>query len=298
MVEQSWRQWVLVILLLFLYPWLGMGGSILAWTLMELIFCLLGLWWARAYWQISMFQLDWSYIRPYIRFGLGFFLANLLGACLYRSGPVLVETLTGRSAEAGYLNLAIGLFLMPYLLLTQLVYSLAPSLSTFYAQGQIDKMQQWVYSFVRYSWLLGWLGALLVWLTVDWLVVIVFGPDYTSAANSLKWISLGIPMAGLLWAGNAIATVTGRGQVKFGATLTALVVFLATALWLIPAQAAAGAAIALTLAIVANAVILVVFLRPEFALEWPILLTSGAAGSITLLVIVSYELAIIHWGWF
>jgi O-antigen/teichoic acid export membrane protein len=153
-------------------------------------------------------------------------------------------------------------------------------------------------SFVRYSWFMGWTGTLGVWLTVDWAVVFVFGPDYTPAADALKWISLGIPLAGILWAGNAIAAVTGRGNVKFRASLAALAVFLTGAFWLIPLYLAAGAALALTLALVANVAMLVIFLRPEFSLEWPVLLSSGAAASIALLVIVGYELAIIHWGWF
>jgi O-antigen/teichoic acid export membrane protein len=298
MVEQSWRQWVLVILLLALYPWLGLSGTFWAWTLMEIIFCLLGLWWARAYWTGAEFYFTWPYILPYLRFALGFFLANLIGALLYRSGPVLIETLTGRSAEAGYLNLATGLFLMPYLLLTQLAHSLVPSLSSFYAQKEFAKIQQWVNSFVRYSWFMGWFGTLLVWLTVDWAVVLVFGPDYVPAAAALKWISLGIPLAGILWAGNAIAAVTGRGNVKFGASLAALSVFVIMALWLIPLHLAAGAALALTLGLVANVAVLVIFLRPEFSLEWPILVSSGVVGSIALWLIVGYELALIHWGWF
>jgi O-antigen/teichoic acid export membrane protein len=298
MVEQSWRQWVLVVLVLLLYPWLGLTGAFLAWTLMELIFVFLGLWWARAYWQPSEFDLTRSYLWPYIRFGLGFFLANLIGAALYRSGPVLVETLTGQSAEAGYLSLAIGLFLMPYLLLTQLAHSFMPTLSRFQANGQLAEMRQWVHGFVRYSWLVGWLGTVLVWLTVDWAVIVVFGPDYKPAAEPLKWISLGVPMAGLLWAGNAVATVTGQGRLRFGTSLATVAVFLAVTWWLTPTYLAAGAALALSLALMVNVVLFIVFLRPVFTLEWPVLLASGATASALLLLIVNYELAVINWGLF
>jgi O-antigen/teichoic acid export membrane protein len=298
MVEQSWRQWVLVVLVLVLYPWLGLDGAFLAWTLMEIIFVVLGLWWARAYWQMSEFKLTRGYLWPYIRFGLGFFLANLIGAALYRSGPVLVETLTGQSAQAGYLSLAIGLFLTPYLLLTQLAHSFTPTLSRFYAKGQLAEMRQWVQGFVRYSWLVGWLGVVVIWLTVDWAVVFVFGADYRLAAEPLKWISLGIPMSGLLWAGNAVVTVTGRGRLKFGVSLVTVAVFLAITLWLTPVYLAAGAAFALSVAIVVNSALLIFFLQPQFTLEWPVLLASGTMGSLILLAIVNYELSVINWGVF
>lgn len=296
MVEQSWRQWLLVVLLLALYPISGFGGSVLAWTLMELIFCLLGLWWARSFWLWPELRLNWDYIRPYIQFGFGFFLANLVGALLYRSGPVLVETLTGQSAQAGYLNLAIGLFLMPYLLLTQLALSLVPTLSNFYVRGQLAEMRRWTQHFVRYSWLAGWLGVVGVWLTVDWGAPLVFGADYAPAAGALKWISLAIPLAGILWAGNAIANVTGRGNVKFGASLVTLIVFVLMAGWLIPTHLAAGAALALSLAVAANVLVLVLLLKSDFSLEWPLLLITGLAASLILFVITYFELSPVNWG--
>lgn len=298
MVEQSWRQWLLVILLLAFYPLAGFGGSVMAWLLMELIFCLLGLWWARSYWLWPELRLNWGYLWPYIQFGFGFFLANMVGALLYRSGPVLVESLTGQSAQAGYLNLAIGLFLMPYLLLTQLALSLVPTLASFYARGQLAEMRRWTHNFVRYSWLAGWLGVIGVWLTVDLGTTLVFGAGYGPAVESLKWISLAIPLAGILWAGNAIANVTGRGNLKFGASLITLIVFLLIAVWLIPTHLAAGAALALSLAVAANALVLIVFLRPEFSLEWSMLVSTGLAASSMLFAITYYELSVVNWGIF
>ncbi|MEM7342852.1 MAG: hypothetical protein AAF485_01290 [Chloroflexota bacterium] len=297
MIEQSWRQWVLIILLIALYPFFGVGGSLWAWALMELIFCVAGLWWVRHYWDSQELGLDWAYLSPYIRFGFGFFLANLVSAALYRSGPVLVETfLPDQPAQVGYTSLAISVYLMPYLLLTQLALSLVPTLSEFYDQGDHDKLREWTHNFSRYSWLLGWLGTIGVWLAADWGVVFAFGADYSEAATAFKWISLGIPLAGLLWAGNAISTVTGRGSVKFGATLTALVAFVGMAIWLIPLYAATGAAIALTVAITANVIVLLLFLQPDFTLEWLLLAGSGILAIGALWAIERFQLSMIYWG--
>lgn len=298
MVEQAWRQWVVVIFLLLLYPLLGVGGSVLAWALMELFFCGLGLWWARAYWQPAALQLDWPYLRPYLRAGLGFFLANLISALLYRSSPVLVEAIGSEPAQVGYISLAIGLYMLPYLMLTQFALSLVPVLSEFQAQGQPEKISRWSRDFVAYSWLVGWLGVIGVWLTADWGVPLVFGADYAAAVPAFKWISLGVPLAGLLWAGNAIATVVGRGRVRFGSTLLALVLFLLLAFWLVPLYAAAGAALALSLAIVANVAVLIVALPPVYSLPWPLLLVSGGGVALVLGAIERYGLSLAGWGLF
>lgn len=290
MVEQSWRQWTLVILLIALYPWLGLDGALLAWTVMELIFCGLGLWWARRYLDQTELRLNWVYIRPYVQFGTGFFLANLIAALLYRSGPVLVESLTGQSAQAGYLNLALGLYLMPYLLLTQLALSLVPSLSSLYNRGEIREMQQWLNNFVRYSWLAGWLGTVSVWLTASWATPLVFGPGYEPAIWALKWISLAIPLSALLWTGNAVANITGRGQVKFWATVLALLVFLSLSFFLVPLYGAVGVTLALCCSIGINVAVLLIFLYPELSLQWPPLIVSGLAGIALLAASAGYGL--------
>lgn len=282
MVEQAWRQWALLILLIVLYPWLGMTGTVLAWTGMELIFCGLGLGWTRDYWQRSEFRFVWGYLRPYIIFGFGFFMANLVSALLYRSGPVLVETMTRQTAQAGFLNLAIGLFLMPYLLLTQVAFSFVPTLSGYYAEGQTHQMQQWVSNFVRYSWLIGWVGVIAVWLTAEWGVQFVFGPDYAEAAAPLKWISVGIPLSALLWGANIVATVTGQGKLRFWSSLAALTVFLAASFWLVPRYSATGAAMGLSLSVVANFAVLLYFLRSIYKPAWPLFLSTGALGGTAL----------------
>jgi O-antigen/teichoic acid export membrane protein len=261
---------------------LGLGGALVAVVLMEFLFCGLGLWSVRDYWQPAELRFDWHYLRPYVRFGFGFFLANLATVALYRSGPLVVETLTGQSTQTGYFNLALGLFLLAYATTSQFAQSLIPSLSDFYDQGQAEKMQGWLQSFGRYGWLIGWLGVVAVWLVADWAVPFVFGADFGPAAVGLRWISLGIPLAALLWAGNVTATVTGRGSVKFGASVASLLVFGVVALWLVPLYGAVGASLALVLAGVANIVILMAYLYPNFAPNWLMLLSTGVAGALLL----------------
>ena len=159
-------------------------------------------------------------------------------------------------------------------------------------------MAAWTDNFIRYSWLFGWLATIGLWLTADWLVPFVFGADYSPAALAFKWIGLGIPLAGVMWAGNAISTVTGRGQVKFWATLVALATFLAASFWLIPMYAATGAAIALSLSVAVNVLVLIVALRPDFTLPWPILVITGAVVGLMLWAIESFQLSMAYWGLF
>jgi O-antigen/teichoic acid export membrane protein len=286
MSEQAWRQWVLLGLLLLLLPPLGLTGALVAVVLMEAIFCVLGFWWTRSYWRLPELRLDWHYLRPYLKFGLGFFLANLATVALYRSGPVLVETLTGQARQTGYLNLGLGLFLMVYITVSQFAQGLIPTLSRFQDQGQPNEVRKWLRKFATYGWLFGWLGTLVVWSTADWAVPRLFGAGYAPVAPVLKWISLGLPLTALLWAGNVTATVTRRGRLKFQASLAALATFLTATLWLTPVFLAVGSALALGLATLVNVVVLSWALRSDFAPNWTVLWQSATAAGLSLGMLV------------
>jgi PST family polysaccharide transporter len=268
MTEQAWRQWVTLAALLVLYPLLGFTGALLALVLMEALFAGLGLWWLRGEWLGREFRWDWSYYKFYVVAGLGFFLANLAAVALYRSGPVLVEALTGDSAQAGYINLAIGLYLIVYGTVSQFAQSLIPALTLCRSQNRLDEMRRLLGRFVAVGLAVTTLGALAVWLLAGWGAPIVFGRGFGPAAESMRWLSLAMPLSVVVWAANVTATVTGRGAVKASGILAALAVFLATSLALVPAQGAAGAALALTLAILVQATVLVFRLRSDLRLTF------------------------------
>ena len=267
MTEQAWRQWVTLAALIVLYPLLGFTGALLALVLMEALFAGLGLWWARGDWLSREFRVEWRYFKPFLLAGAGFFLANLAAVALYRSGPVLVEALTGNSAQVGYISLAIGMYLMVYVTISQFAQSLIPALSALRTAGRAHEMEHRLGSFMRVGLLITIPCTAAVWLLAGWAAPLVFGQDFAGAAPALRWISLAMPPAVIVWAANVTATVSGRGAVKFSGFLTALLVFLAGTLALTPVYGAAGTAAALSLAVLVQALVLAVRLRPEFRLS-------------------------------
>jgi O-antigen/teichoic acid export membrane protein len=82
-----------------------------------------------------------------------------------------------------------------------------------------------------------------------------------------------------------VATITGRGRVKFGASLAGLLFFLAAAWVLIPLYGAAGAAAALSLAIAADVAVLSLALRADFLTDWAALWPGAALGAASLVLL-------------
>ena len=186
---------------------------------------------------------------------------------LFRSGPLLIEFLTGSSVQTGFFNLALGLFMLAYITSGQYAQSLIPELSRLLDHHQYPRMIGWLRTFAGWGWWLGIGAAALVWVLADRAVPVVFGAEFAGAAGAVKWISLGIPLAALVWTGNVTATIAGHGKTKFTASVVALICFVALTFWLAPVFGAIGVSLALVSALVVNALVLFFVLRRVVVIE-------------------------------
>ena len=182
-------------------------------------------------------RVRWRYFLHLLA-GAGFFLANLAAVALYRSGPVLVEALTGKRAGRLHQSGIIGMYLMVYVTISQFAQSLIPGLRTLwssrahrdeYSGGWAVFMRIGCWSRSRVRRRSGCWPAGRRWYLLD----------FAGAAPALRWISLAMPPAVIVWAANVTATVSGRSG-QFSGFLTALLVFLAGTLALTPVYGAAG----------------------------------------------------------
>ena len=151
--------------------------------------------------------------------------------------------------------------MLAYMTSGQYAQSLIPELSKFFGHQQYRRMIEWLRTFASWGWWLGVAAAALVWALADWAVPVVFGPEFSGAAGAIKWISLGIPLAALVWTGNVTATIVGHGKTKFAASLVALICFVALSVWLAPIFGAVGASLALVSALTTHLLVLYFVLR-------------------------------------
>ena len=98
---------------------------------------------------------------------------------------------------------------------------------------------------------------------------------------------MGIPLSALLWGANIVATVAGQGKLRFWSSLAALFVFIVASLWLVPRYSATGAAIGLSLSVIANFAVLYYFLRSIYRPAWLLYLSTGVVGGVILWLLAS-----------
>lgn len=268
-VEVSWRQLIMIPCLVLGLPW-GLTGLLMGLLASEAIFLIPGLLWARPVWRPT--RPDWPGLRPYLRFGTGFFLANILIVLLYRSGPVLLELLTHDTVAVGYLGLALSLYMLVITILTQYMASFTPTLALLHTRQQHAGAHRWLDLLLRYSGIL--MGVLLIGIALLTFPVapLLFGADFAAAGPIFLILSLTLLAQPLVWAGRYAAAAFARPRVALAAAFAGLSLCTLAGLLLIPTLAATGAALALGAGVAVMAASLTVIGRAWLRPPWPAML--------------------------
>jgi O-antigen/teichoic acid export membrane protein len=268
-VEVSWRQLIMIPCLVVGLPW-GLSGLLAGLLLSEAVFLLPGLLWVRPVWRPV--RPDWPGLRPYLRFGAGFFLANIIIVLLYRSGPVLLEVLTHDTVAVGYLGLALSLYMLVITVLTQYIASFTPTLALLHTRQQHADARRWLDLLLRYSAIL--MGALLIGIALLTFPVapLLFGADFAAVGPIFLLLSLTLLAQPLVWAGRYAAAAFGCPRVALAASCAGFGVCTLAGLLLIPTLAAVGAALALAAGVFVTAASLSALGRAWLRPPWPALL--------------------------
>ena len=264
-VDLSWRQLVMIPCLVAGLPW-GLTGLLVGLLVSEAIFLLPGLVWARPH--LHPCRPDWAGLRPYLRFGAGFFLANVVVVLLYRSGPVLLELLTRDTVAVGYLGLALSLYMLLITVLTQYMAAFVPTLALFHTRQQHADAQRWLDLLIRYSGVL--MGMLLIGIALLTFPVapLLFGAAFASVSTVFLILGLALVAQPLVWGGRYAAAAFGHPRAVFAAALAGLSACLIASLLLIPAFSAMGAALALVLGVAAMGACLALVGRAWLRPRW------------------------------
>jgi O-antigen/teichoic acid export membrane protein len=273
------------IAILALVPLLGAAASLeraaLALLLAEAGFLVLGLAWTARYFTTGAAARDWSQLPAKLRYGLSFFLANVLLFAVWRGGELAVLILSGRSREVAYYSVANAVALAFAALLGQLGSLLVPSLTTFHIARQFDSLESWLSQALKYLTISAFIFVFAVYAAGAWLVHTFLGDQYLPVVVNLKILGWGLVPLGLVRVGMATALVhlEARKAVVMGAV--GLVSFLIAAEIMVPHWGSTGAAMAAVLASAATGLVAALLFE-----LWPLmrsarygqLLVAGAAG--------------------
>jgi len=264
--ELSWRLMTQLPLILLVGKW-GLTAQMIAYAANEVIYLSLAIWWTRDWFSWQALRPDFSFLKPYLRMGLGFWATNVGLILLFRTGTLMVQMLTGQSAQVSFYDLALTVFFLIFTITDQLIRSFLPTVTEFHEGGQKERLGRWLQALTQWGAALAIVAVIVVQYTADWILPFILGGDYVEAATVLRVMLLSLPALVLVGVGTVAAAVNQSPRVKLVAIAVGAVVFWAGALFVTPRYGAVGTAWALTAGL--NVYAFLLFSQVRRALHFP-----------------------------
>ena len=295
-VETSWRL-VTQLPLMLLVGAYGLTAQMAVYTLNELLYLILALWWTRRWFTRDALRPRPGLLRPYLRMGMGFWVTNIGLVILFRTGTILVQIFTGDSAQVSYFDLALVVFFLVYTIIDQLIRAFLPTVSEFHDEGQRERVGAWLEIVSRWGAALAMLAVIIVQYTADWIMPFILGSDYVEAALVLRVMLLSLPALALVGVGAVATAVRQSARAKLIALAIGIAVFWMSSAILVRDRGAVGAAWSLTLGLNVYAFVLFAQVRHDLRLRWLALLSILGLGlpflALRPLVIENFILVIV-----
>lgn len=265
--ELAWRLMTQLPLVLLAGKW-SLTAQMSAYTANEVIFLALAVWWTRKWFRWRALRPNLSLLRPYLRMGMGFWATNVGLILLFRTGTLLVQVLTGRSAQVSFYDLALTVFFLVYTIIDQLMRSFLPTVSQFHVDGEQERVGRWLQVLTQWGAALAVAAVIAVQYTADWILPAVLGGDYQETATVLRIMLLSLPALVLVGVGTVATAMHQSPRAKLIALAVGAIVFWGSALFITPGYGAIGTAWALTAGLNVYALLLFTQVRHTLQLPW------------------------------
>lgn len=238
------RRVISLVLITILFHLFGLIGALVSALLVEGILTALVVLWTRRFFRLGSFKIRFSYLWPYLKFGLMFYVSWALFNVWLRLGNSLIESITQDSVQVAIFDVSNQIFLILTAFTLAVTSSLIPIFTTLLLTHREDRLVRWcalVMKYIAIVWGMVLLGYVLVGHD---LILWLIGQDYRGVfINGVLLILAVLPMA-TAQLGAALAVVYQQPQ-KYTASLAAAMgSFIVSSLALVPKYASVGASAA------------------------------------------------------
>lgn len=243
-VQDSLLRPAVLVLLVALGGLASLENAVGALFVAQVGFLALGLAWTRTWFRAPRAPFSRGFLLEHLRFGLQFFVAQLLLVALWRSGEVLVLAFSGQASEAAFFSVANAATVAFGFLMIQAAGLFIPTLSAAVAAGHEQALDLALPRLLRWLAIAACGAVYAVYALAPWAVRLAMGEAYARVADNLALLALGLPAAALLGTALTAAVVRKRARPAVLAHATGLLVFALLAGLLVPRYGSPGGAAA------------------------------------------------------
>jgi len=250
------RGWVSLILVILGFRWQGLVGAVAGLLICELLILCLGIFLAKPYIGWPKITRRPFELKGYIRFGLTFFIADLLLAAFRRSGEALIRVIDGNYAQVSFFSLAYDIFLTGAAFVPRIALAFVPVFTHLLQSDEHTLLTSW--SDRLSTALVAGTGLVLLatLTTARYLVPIVFGSAYTPVIHNLPILISGLVPLGIAATARTLTIVHLRARLALEASALRLIVFWLLAPLMIARWESLGACLSALVAVLVYSVYL------------------------------------------
>jgi len=201
-------------------------------------------------------QLDLHSLSPYLRFGLLFFISQLISTALYYSGGVLTRAVNPDYTQVSYFELAHKVFTTASFAYPQFSLSFAPLMTILLKKGNTENLRQWVEQLLKWLAVAG-VGAMFCFLFLGGdMVRLILGKAYQPVATNLLPLSFVFLFMALNSVSSLLVLVYERPKLALTGSIIRLAVFWGSGFFFISLWGSFGGCLAFLIAIISSAVYL------------------------------------------
>jgi O-antigen/teichoic acid export membrane protein len=189
----------------------------------------------------------------YLRFGLIFYVSDLVLSAFERSGEAMVRAMCGDYAQVGFFGVAYSAYLVGAVGFPQIALAFAPLLTVLRMEGDRAALRLWIERLLKWLALGSVMVVLAALLVGKHLVPLVLGSAYRPVAANLVLLAIGLVAVSLTSVANLSALTHDRPGVALAAAVLRLGTFWLLGLSFIGRWGSWGASLAVLGALVAQA---------------------------------------------
>jgi len=218
----------------------------------EVSFLVTGSYWAWTWFSFDRKLSDISALVRYIRFGIAFFLGNLLIMAFWRFGDIMILKFSSLASEVTYFSIANAIVMALYGLFSQLALLILPSLMALETQGEHGRKTLWLSNTLKYTTLIVFITIMALWSVADPLIMTALGESFSPVVPNLLILLFSLFPMNVIRLGMSSALVHDQAGHNASVAAFTLLVFIVSAAILIPYYGSNGAAAAIVLGAIAG----------------------------------------------
>jgi O-antigen/teichoic acid export membrane protein len=255
------RRVLSLVLLIALFHYFRLTGAIVSTLVVDICLTIPAVYWTRKYFSLGHANLDWKFMKPYLVYGLVFFLSGGFFAIWQKLGNVFIERISHSTREVAIFDIPNQMFLLMVGFILPFIYALAPIFTKLLLEGKEHKIAKWSSIAGKYMAILCTATFFGFAVSGEQLFLKILGADFAGTyVNGVIQLGGIFPFV-IASMGILLSMVYKKPRVFLAALFMTIASFAVAAALLIPPYGADGCAVAMLLSCFVLGIAMYLFFR-------------------------------------